>query len=144
MDKLKIDKHDYEPVTKRFYDALEDGLVMGRKCTQCGHVEFPPYIACNDCGNFVTEWVDLTNAPAQATSLVMPSMIFGDPELQERFNGNYCFATVKVEGADEYNTCILNITPEQTMELSRKVPIAVKPIMLQQDGYKMVFWELAE
>ncbi|MDO4290406.1 MAG: zinc ribbon domain-containing protein [Eggerthellaceae bacterium] len=139
-----MDKQNYERINKKFYDFLEEGKVMGRKCPACGHVEFPPYIACNDCGNFETEWVDLTNAPAQATSLVPPSMLFGNPEMQKRFDGNYCYATVQVEGADEYNSVVLNITPEKTMELSRKVPLEVRPTIIQEDGYKMVFWEIAE
>ena len=139
-----MDKHNYERINKAFYDFLEEGKVMGRKCPACGHVEFPPYIACNDCGSFETEWVDLTDAPAVATSLVPPSMLFGDPEMNARFEGNYCFATVQVEGADEYNTCVLNITPEQVEELCRKVPVAVRPSIVQHEGYKMVFWELAE
>ena len=139
-----MDKKIYDPITKKFYEALEEGRVMGRKCPKCGHIEFPPYLACNDCGNFETEWVEVTNLPAVATGLVPPSMIFGDPEFNERFAGKYCFATIQVEGADEYNSCVINITPEQVAELSGKVPVAVKPAIVQHDGYKMVFWELAE
>lgn len=138
------EKKTYEAVTKKFYDALEEGKVMGRKCPECGHVEFPPYIACNDCGSLETEWVDLTEAPAVATSLVAPSMLFGDPEFNERYASNYCFATVQVEGADEYNTCVVDITPERREELSRQVPVPVVPEIVQEDGYKMVFWKLAE
>lgn len=139
-----MDKHNYERINRTFYEKLEEGRVVGRKCPACGHVEFPPYIACNDCGNFETEWVDLTDTPTVATGLVPPSMIFGDPEFNERFAGNYCFATIQVEGADEYNSCIINITPDQVEDLCRKVPVAVKPAIIQEDGYKMVFWELAE
>jgi len=135
---------NYEPINKKFYEFLEEGKVMGRKCPACGHIEFPPYIACNDCGNFETEWIDVTETPAIATGLIPPSMIFGDPEFQERFQGNYCYATIQVEGADEYNSCILDITPAQTEELSRKVPVKVVPAILQEDGFKMVFWKLSE
>ena len=139
-----MDKHAYEPITATFYAALEEGRIMGRRCPKCGHIEFPPYIACNDCGNFETEWVDLTEAPAQATGLVPPSMLFGDPELNERYPDNYCYATVQVEGADEYNTCVLNISRERLEELRLRLPVPVKPVILQHDGYKMVFWEIAE
>jgi len=135
---------NYEPINKKFYEFLEEGKVMGRKCPACGHIEFPPYIACNDCGNFETEWIDVTETPAIATGLIPPSMIFGDPEFQERFQVNYCYATIQVEGADEYNSCILDITPAQTEELSRKVPVKVVPAILQEDGFKMVFWKLSE
>ena len=138
-----MDKLNYERINKGFYDFLEQGKIMGRKCPACGHIEFPPYIACNDCGNFETEWVDVADYPVVATSLVPPSMLFGDPEFQERFGGDYCYATVQVEGADEYNTCIINISSEQVAELSRKVPIALKPAIVQHEGYKMVFWEIA-
>ena len=43
-------KYDLEPITKTFYQALEEGTVLGRKCTKCGHIEFPPYLCCNSCG----------------------------------------------------------------------------------------------
>ncbi|CUQ48174.1 Predicted nucleic-acid-binding protein containing a Zn-ribbon [Dorea longicatena] len=45
-----------EKVVEKFYLGLEEGKILGRKCPKCGHVEFPPVYACNNCGNYETEW----------------------------------------------------------------------------------------
>ena len=37
-------KYDLKPIIKTFYDALEEGTILGRKCQRCGHVEFPPFL----------------------------------------------------------------------------------------------------
>ena len=49
-----------EKVVQKFYDSLEEGKILGRKCPACGAVEFPPVYACNTCGNLETEWVEIS------------------------------------------------------------------------------------
>lgn len=39
-----------EKVVQTFYEGLEEGKLLGRKCPKCGNVEFPPVYACNACG----------------------------------------------------------------------------------------------
>ena len=47
-----------EKVVQRFYEGLEEGKFLGRKCPVCGNVEFPPVYACNKCGSYETEWIE--------------------------------------------------------------------------------------
>ena len=47
-----------EKVVEKFYEGLEEGKFLGRKCTECGAVEFPPVYACNTCGCMDMEWVE--------------------------------------------------------------------------------------
>ena len=47
-----------EKVVQTFYEGLEEGKLLGRKCPKCGNVEFPPVYACNACGNYETEWYE--------------------------------------------------------------------------------------
>ena len=47
-------KYDLKPIVKTFYDALEEGTILGRKCLRCGHIEFPPFLCCNACGGLDT------------------------------------------------------------------------------------------
>ena len=133
----------YERIVKTFYDALEEGKVMGRKCTACGHIEFPPYLACNECGNLDTEWVELTNSKAVVTQLLAPAMAFSDPVFSKKV-GPYCLGAIQVENCDEVSTCIIGCAPDRLKELRPKLPLPVKPIIIQEDGYKMVFWQLDE
>lgn len=133
----------YERIVKTFYDALEEGKVLGRKCTACGHIEFPPYLACNTCGNLDTEWVDLTNAKAFVNHIVTPPAAFSNP-MFTKLVGTYCLAAVQVENCDEVNTCLIGCDPSRIDELRPKLPLPVKPCIVQREGYKMVYWQLAE
>ena len=51
---------ELERVVKRYYDGLEEGIIWGRRCLECGAIEFPPHYACNTCGYHATEWVQLS------------------------------------------------------------------------------------
>lgn len=135
-----MEKKDLHFVVKKFYEALDEGKVLGRKCTKCDHVEFPPYLACNACGNLDTEWVEISGK-AVATQLVPIAMAFTEPSFASRI-GDYVLATVKPENSDEYNTCLLGVKAEQIEELVKELPLPVKPVIRQLDEYKMVFWEL--
>lgn len=131
-----------ERIVKTFYDALEEGRILGRKCTKCGHVEFPPYLACNACGNLDTEWCEISGK-AVATQVMVPAFAFSEPSFVESV-GEHLIASVKPEESDEINTCLIGVGRERLDELRGKIPVPVRPVIIQQDGYKMVFWELDE
>ena len=132
----------YERIVKKFYDSLEEGRILGRKCTKCGHVEFPPYLACNECGNLDTEWFEISGK-ALATQFIGVPRVFSDPAVTQML-GDYVAATVQPEDGDEYNTCVVGLKAQDVDGLNARLPVPVKPVICQQDGYKMVFWELDE
>ena len=68
-----------EKVVKTFYDKLEEGKIMGRKCPECGAVEFPPVYACNTCGSYETEWVEISGN-AVMHSIVLPAALSTKPD----------------------------------------------------------------
>lgn len=137
-----MEKKNLHRIVKTFYDALEEGKILGRKCTKCGHIEYPPYLACNTCGGLDTEWVELSGK-AVATQIMAPSFGFSNKPFKERV-GEYCVGAVQPEGCNEVNTCFIGVSPKRVDELRAKVPVPVKPVIVQEDGYKMVFWELDE
>ncbi len=134
-----------EPLVKPWYDALEEGRLIGRKCKECGHIEFPPRYACNECGCMETEWTEISGK-AYATAFIPQSPMQNDEALTKQV-GNFMWASVTIaEGdvMDGMNTCVVKVGPERLDELNAKLPVPVKPCILQQDGYKMLFWELDE
>lgn len=138
-----MDKQNYEKVVKKFYDALDEGKILGRKCGSCGHVEFPPYLACNECGEYKDiEWVEISGKGI-VTELVPCPMIFADPGFAQATEGKYVLAAVKPEDSDEYSVPLIGVLPEQVPELEPKLPLPVKPVIWQDNGYKFVAWELA-
>lgn len=132
----------YEKVVKKFYDSLDEGKILGRKCPECGHIEFPPYLACNECGAYEgLEWVEIPGTGV-VTSLVPCPMIFADPGLEQLTEGKYVLGTVKPDNSDEYSVPILGVTPDQVAELTPKLPLSVHAVIFQDVNYKFVAWEL--
>ena len=94
---VKMTKYDLKPIVKTYYDALEEGTILGRKCTRCGHIEFPPYLCCNECGCLDTEWVDLSNMRGVVKAALPTKGAFGDPDFRNE-HGDYFAIEVVVEG----------------------------------------------
>ena len=137
-----MEKKDIKRIVKTWYEALDEGKILGRKCTKCGHVEFPPYLACNTCGNLDTEWCEISGK-AVVTHILPPAMPFSEPDFKDRV-GDYCCCSVKPEERDEINSCLIGVNPKRVDELRVKLPLPVRPLIVQEDGYKYVFWELDE
>ena len=138
MEKAKIER-----IIKRYYDSLEEGVILGRKCTRCGHVEYPPYLICNTCGCLETEWYDMKDEKFVCVQLLPPAAAFSEPEFKANV-GDYFMGAIQSEHGDEFGSCIINVDPSTYDELCVKVPFAVKPIIKQDVDEKMVLFELAE
>ena len=59
-----------------FIGYLEKGKVMATKCKKCGHISYPPGIACPHCWSDELEWVDL---PKTAKVVNMTETMAGAP-----------------------------------------------------------------
>ena len=137
-------KYDLEPITKTFYKALEEGTVLGRKCTSCGHIEFPPYLCCNACGCLDTEWVDLTNVRGVVGQVLPTRGAFGDPEFRNT-HGDYFSIELKLPGADPVATSLLHVDYDKYAEFDKAVreqEIFVKPLIIQDEDTKVLVWEI--
>ena len=133
-----------ERIVKTYYDALEEGKVLGRKCTACGHIEFPPYLACNECGNLDTEWVDLTNIRAHITQILPPLVVFPETEFKKR-NGGFMAISVQIDGADPYVTSLVHVDADRYQELHDNLEnVIVKPYIIQQGEIKVCSWVLED
>ena len=132
----------YERIVKKFYEGLVEGKLLGRKCTRCGAVEFPPLIICSECSCIDTEWMEMSGN-AVMTSIVMPSIFGSVPGLSDEL-GPYCFATVKTEEGPDFNTVVFGVTSENRDELKGKLPVPVRPKIVQRDGFKTLYYELDE
>lgn len=137
-------KYDLEPIVKTFYDALEEGSILGRKCSRCGHIEFPPYLCCNNCGCLDTEWIDLTGMRGVVKQVLPTTGAFGDPDFRKQ-HGDYWAAEVVVPNADPVNTSLLHIDAklyDEFAKLVRQEDVYVKPLLIQDEDTKVVVWEL--
>ena len=45
-----------DPETKPFWDAASEGQLVVQKCTDCGHLRFPPHPGCPECQGLASTW----------------------------------------------------------------------------------------
>lgn len=134
---------EYEHIVERFYQELENGKIMGKKCPRCGKVEFPPKLVCNYCGNLETEWVELSGK-ATMFDFARSSAITANQELAEY--QPYAFACVRLAEGPELNGVVSGVSKENESMLRQKIkegtPIPVTAKIIQRNGYKSVIYTL--
>jgi uncharacterized protein len=59
-----------------FYDNLKQGRWTTTKCKKCGHVSYPPGVACPNCWSDELEWIDL---PKTAKVVALTESLAGAP-----------------------------------------------------------------
>lgn len=131
-----------EKVVQTYYEALEEGKILGRKCPKCGNVEFPPVYACNECGSLETEWYEISGK-AKLHSIVLPAALSSKPEYKEL--GKYAYGEVELEEGSRFNAVIRGINKKKRKELQDKLPVNVHASVFQRaGGYKTVVFDLDE
>ncbi len=131
-----------EKIVEKFYLSLEEGKIMGRKCPKCGHVEFPPVYACNECGNYETEWVELSGK-AKLHSIVLPAALSSKPEYKKM--GKYAYGEVEIEEGTRLNAVVRGISKKNRAELTEKLPLNIHASIIDRDGgFKTVVFDLDE
>ncbi len=131
-----------EKVVQTFYEKLEEGKIMGRRCPKCGNVEFPPVYACNKCGNYETEWYEISGK-AKIHSIVLPAALSSKPEYKKI--GKYAYGEVELEEGTRLNAVVKGISKKNRDELSAKLPLDVHAVIIDRDGgFKTVIFELDE
>ena len=130
-----------EKVVEKFYEGLEEGKFLGRKCNECGAVEFPPVYACNTCGCMDMEWVEISGK-AVMKSIVMPAALSSKPEYSQM--GQIAYGEVQIEEGASFNAVVKGINKKKRKELLDKLPVPVHAEIFQRDGYKTVVFALDE
>ena len=130
-----------EKVVEKFYEGPEEGKFLGRKCTECGAVEFPPVYACNTCGCMDMEWVEISGK-AVMKSIVMPAALSSKPEYSQM--GQIAYGEVQIEEGASFNAVVKGINKKKRKELLDKLPVPVHAEIFQRDGYKTVVFALDE
>lgn len=132
-----------EKVVEKFYQGLEEGKFLGRKCPVCGAVEFPPVYACNTCGNLETEWVEISGK-GKMKSIVMPAALSTKPEYAAL--GAFAYGEVEIEEGACFNAVVKGITKKKRKEIMEngKLPVPVHAETFQRNGYKTVVFVLDE
>lgn len=135
-----------EKVVEKFYESLEEGHILGRKCPACGNVEFPPVYACNACGNLETEWYEISGN-AVMKSIVLPAALSSKPEYDNLGKRNFAYGEIQLEEGTLVNGVVRGINKKKRAEIMEngKLPVPVKAAIFQREGgYKTVVFDLVE
>ena len=128
-----------EKIVSVFYEGLAQGKLLGRKCQECGAIEFPPRYACNTCGYHATEWCELSGK-GMVKSLIIPKTLNADPWNDDL--KKYCYGIVELEEGVAINATIANISKKDAKKLRDELPLPVHPLFVERDGYTTLFFEL--
>ena len=135
-----------EKVVETFYEKLEEGHIMGRKCPACGAVEFPPVYACNTCGNLETEWYEISGKGVMK-SIVLPAALSSKPEYDNLGKRNYAYGEVELEEGARLNAVVRGINKKKRAQIMAegKLPVPVKAAIFEREaGFKTVVFDLVE
>ena len=130
-----------EAVTRTFYENLEKGKIMGKKCKDCGAMEFPPRLACNTCGSTNMEWAEISGK-ATMHSIVLPAQLSSKPEYAPL--KPFAYGEIHLEEGSQFNAVVRGINKKKRKVLVDKLPINVTAAIYQRDGYKTVVFDLDE
>ncbi|MCR4745157.1 MAG: zinc ribbon domain-containing protein [Lachnospiraceae bacterium] len=145
MDQNTIKTEDFwnpEHIVEKFWNGLKEGKIYGRKCKECGAIEFPPHLACNECGYHETEWTELSGK-GKLKSFVFTGILNARLELEDR-GLKYVCGEVELEEGPSINAVILGISKKKGREIADKLPLAVKPVFYDMGRYTTLFFELDE
>ena len=121
-----------EAVVKKFYDGLDEGKFLAKKCPKCGNVEFPPNHACNECGNLYNDWIELSGdvvinevyklaAAFILTQFTPYAPLFG--------------AEVRLAEGSEFYSLVFGVDNDIYPELVKNPSVDGKLVVMPMDGY---------
>ncbi len=122
-----------ERLVKTYYETLEEGKVLGRKCPVCGNVEWPPVYACNACGAMETEWCEMSGK-GEIIQLIIPTAMSLKPAYKHL--EPYAYAWVKCEEGPERNVMVRGITRQNAAYVRAHLPYPVHMDIVQMNGFK--------
>jgi uncharacterized OB-fold protein len=128
------------PILKTYYDALEDGKVLGLKCNECGSVVWRPLPTCQDCGGTDLDWYDL------GLEAFVDEIIFDDANAQGDYTFTkanqyfvhkeepYCICVGHFKEGTVFHAALYGVAPGNVDELRRNLPLTAKVEFMEMDG----------
>ena len=131
-----------EKIVRKYYEALEEGKILGRKCKCCGHIEWPPFYACNECGCDEMEWVEMSGK-GEMSMINLPRIMNSKIEYKDLMP--YCHSIVTMDGSEQ-DAAVLGVSKKNAEELWSLMPIPVRAKIIDRGEpgmtYKTVVFEL--
>ncbi|HAR96383.1 MAG TPA: hypothetical protein DCR97_10545 [Deltaproteobacteria bacterium] len=79
----------------RFYDALKEETILGKKCRKCKRVFVPPRTFCPRCFEVMDEWVEVEHKGIVETWVLINMPFYG-----QQLEIPFVSAQIRLEGSD--------------------------------------------
>ncbi|MTV82759.1 Zn-ribbon domain-containing OB-fold protein [Secundilactobacillus folii] len=123
---------------KRYYQSLEEGKILGRKCEDCGNVEWPPVYSCNKCGGHHTDWIELSGKGEVVEFVPAIGALVQNKDWMP-----YAVGHVRLQEGPIVMNIVEGISQKNADELHAKLPIPVKAkIVKMATGFSRVIFEV--
>lgn len=132
-------KRRLEPVVRKWYEALDQGKLVGFKCQRCGAWEFPPVYCCNNCSSTDMEWAEISGK-AKMLDFVLPGAVSSNPENAALMP--YCMASVQLEEGPSFYAIVKGVSKKNKPEMNKKLPVPVKAEIIQRDGFRTIVFSV--
>ena len=109
-----------EPISKKWYDYLNEGKMMGLRCKHCGHIMFPPVPVCGACGKHDMEWTEVSGEAELVSYSFSPE---GVPPFQ---TNPTMIGMLKLKEGDNFMSWILGVGHEDEGWMFENLPLKVK------------------
>lgn len=127
----------FEPIVKTYYDALEQGKILARRCKSCGAYMYPPMPICQECSSTDTEWTELSGEGKLLTVGTLNSHHIW-PSVQKYLPVRW--GEIQLLEGPCITGMVIGIDDEE--ETAARLPIPVKAEIIQDDGFKTVIFRL--
>jgi uncharacterized protein len=127
------------PILKTYYDALEEGKVLGLKCQECGDIVWRPLPTCQKCGGTNLDWYDLGD------EAIIDEIFFDETGLKGDYTFTkanqyfvskeaYCVCTGHFKEGTVFQAALYGIPHDKVGEMTGKLPFPAKLEFMQMDG----------
>lgn len=120
-------------IVKRYYDGLAEKKLLATKCASCAKLTFPPTTACEHCGSFELEWVELGG---HGKALYVSHGIAPPPNPRFAEIAPFAYGHVELDEGVFVQGMITNveITPDALMRVFEEGPVDVEPDIVEVEG----------
>jgi hypothetical protein len=115
--------HDFTAAA--YYDKLNQGKLMGSRCTACGEIHVPPRPVCGKCRDAEVEWVELSGKGKLAGFTVIAIAPTAMLEAGYGRKKPYCSGVVELEEGPRISAQILDVDVAHPEKIAVGTPLKV-------------------
>jgi uncharacterized OB-fold protein len=142
--------YELRPILKPYYEAMEDGKVLGMKCDECGDVAWPPLPTCQACGSYQVSWIEMGDEAIIDEIRFEDSSVGGDYTFRKANDyfvdkEPYCVSVGHFPiGTHQFHAALYGVNEDRLDELNSRLPIKAKVEFIQLDGgFKSIGFRIA-